>query len=83
MQRPSTALVCTGVGSQHNSMKSKSSHVYLQVFCCHTSLLLACVAEQHWAVGDAFAVDNGAVHWCWIMAHLYEKQIFTGISAVT
>ena len=33
--------------------------------------------EQH------FAKNSVAVHWCWITAHLYDQQIFTGANAVT
>jgi len=33
--------------------------------------------------GLHFALNLAAVHWCWVTAHLYEEQIFTGVTAVT
>ena len=38
-----TVIDCTGFGSLHTCMKSKS----LCFYCCDTSLLQACLAEQH------------------------------------
>ncbi len=30
-----------------------------------------------------FALSSAAVPWCWVTAHLYEEQIFTGVFALT
>ena len=29
------------------------------------------------------AKNSGALHWCWITAHLYEEQISIGVIALT
>ncbi len=30
-----------------------------------------------------FALSSAAVQWCWVTAHLYEEEIFTGVFAAT
>ena len=35
--------------------------------------------KEEW--GLHFALNSVAVHWCWVSAHLYEEQIFIGVSA--
>ena len=34
-------------------------------------------------MGNAFALSRAAVHWGWVTAHLYAKQISLGVIAVT
>ena len=67
---PRTMLQCTGAGSLHSCMNSKSS----------------CFAQQHWPVVMLVAKNSVAVHWWhwgWVTAQLYEQQVFKGVFAVT
>ncbi len=38
-------------------------------------------STEQW--GLHFALNSVAVHWCWVIAHLYEQQIYIGVFAVT
>ncbi len=50
--------------------------------CFDKSLLSACFAQQHRAMGMHFAQTTAAVHWCWVTSHLYEQQIYIGLFAL-
>ncbi len=69
-----------GTESFHISMNSKSSQVYLQQHssCCEPVLQSS---TGQW--GMHFALSSAAVQWCWVTAHLYEEEIFTGVFAAT
>ena len=49
----------------------------LHTACCEPVLQSS---TEQW--GLHFALTLAAVHWCWVPAHLYEKQISIGVSAV-
>ncbi len=46
--------------------------------CCEPGLQSS---SEQW--GSDFALTNAALHWCCITAHLCEKQISIGVTAVT
>ena len=51
--------------------------------CSGTSLLSACVAQQHCALGQCILPGFVShVRWCGGTADLYEQQIFIGVTAV-
>ena len=61
-------------------MKSKYPQVYWQLHKPVVSWVLLSSTEQ---LGMHFALNNAAVPWRNVTAHLYEEQISTGVFAAT
>ena len=48
-----------------------------------TSLLVVCFAQQQWSERDAFCQEQCCSALCWVIAQLYEQQIFIGVFALS
>jgi len=72
---PQAVLQCIGAGPLHTCIKSKSAWVELPGQSASCEPVLQSSTER-W--GAHFALSSAALHWCWLIAHLYEEQMCMG-----
>ena len=77
---PNTVLQCTDVAPLPGCMNNKPSQVSLHWHMPAVNLLFRAAFSSGKCI---LPKPSAAVHWCWVAAQLYERQIFAGVLAQT